>query len=74
MCNKALKSAYKSEVGHEGSPHAKEAFKKAASEAAGYFEKYGSSVRSGLPISLLNKGNLQKSETVLIRLPKRMGI
>jgi len=41
-CNKALKSAYKSEVGHEGSPQAKDAFRKAATEAAAYFEKYGS--------------------------------
>ena len=53
MCNKALKSAYKSEVGHESSPQAKDAFRKAASEAAAYFEKYRSSVRSELPISFL---------------------
>jgi len=53
MCNKALKSAYKSEVGHEASPQAKDAFRKAASEAAAYFEKYGFSDRSGLPIFFL---------------------
>lgn len=41
MCNKALKSAYKSEVGHERRPQAEDAFRKAASEAEAYFKKYG---------------------------------